>query len=181
MIRDLLWVRDGPELPSTADAASVAKYIAWWGVTQVQKRHPEIEVDGERQKDFIDVATFHFVVTEPIWSDLMAHFVELYEANQWENEDITHLLHGADGESPLPSPREVLPQLRAVFRFGRLRDVPVALGQAEEFWDVPQSDRPTGQEAEEAAAAICSMKLFASRAGAVGGIPERDQLAELVR
>lgn len=50
MVRDLLWLRDGPDMPSGVDAFRLARFLGWRTVTEVQQRYPGIEPDGEAAK-----------------------------------------------------------------------------------------------------------------------------------
>jgi hypothetical protein len=179
LIRDLMWLRDGPESPTPVDVFRLSRFLAWRTVSEVQERFPGIERDGNAAKDYIDVATFHYAVTHPVWGVVLDSCRKWASSPDWHlGADVADLLLGRDGATSLPSPRELLSQLAAVRRYGRIHGALEAEGEgAAPEWQAPQPLRVSLAAAESAASAISAMEPFASK----GVMPAREQLAELVR
>jgi len=181
LIRDLIWIRDGPMLPDTTAAEKVALYVAWLGVSKVQDKYRFVEPSTE-VKTFIDVATFHYVVSEPIWSEMFREFPTMANMEKWHvmaaGADISLELNGEGGRSPLPSPRDLLSELRAIRRHGTLNGAPIARGQDEKVEWVVRQPTTSLETAQVAAVRLRSMKLFA--AGSAEDLPTREGLAQLL-
>eukprot|EP00038_Savillea_parva_P010317 m.189448 g.189448 ORF g.189448 m.189448 type:complete len:771 (+) comp17731_c0_seq1:198-2510(+) len=187
LVRDLIWIRDGPESPNLEDARRVALYIAWRGVSLVQHHHPEIDQHARAGAPYIDVATFHHLTTDALWTQTCADFELVWGNNaEWSRLggwDIGSLLINKQHASPmLPSPRSVLRQLRAIQRYGRVHGAPSAVGEpgvSDVVWE--GSDRvgmTNNEETRHAADALCAVSLFEPVKG--GGCPDRAQIAELI-
>mmetsp|Transcript_30971 Transcript_30971/g.81072 ORF Transcript_30971/g.81072 Transcript_30971/m.81072 type:complete len:724 (+) Transcript_30971:202-2373(+) len=185
LIRDLMWLRDGPVEPEDHEVHIVAQYLAWIGTVQVGLHHPDV-TSRDEEAEWIDVATFHYIASEPLWTGVLQNFEDIHKSDEyWQGkchgEDITLLLMGRDGHSPLPSPRSVLSELRAVRRHGRAEGAAEAVagvaGIDELMW-APYEKEIGPEAAEEAAIQLRTIGLF--EADNVNEFPTLDELAELV-